>query len=126
MDLTLFVVLLSLSLILIAIGLFRPEHTELALVGFVFLFLLSLVLIVGDLQYKTGYTERLTYGDNYTGYHWDYDYALPPGAKEVNLFHINRTYTYQDVNIGGGPKPYPRLLVGHCFYCWFLWCIYGF
>lgn len=54
MILTLFLVFLVLSLILIALGLFRTEHTELSLIGFFFLFLLSLVILGGQIQYKTG------------------------------------------------------------------------
>ena len=60
MYLILWVVFLVLSLILIVIGLFRPEHTEMALIGFVFLFLLSLNLEVGSIQFKTG--EIYNYG----------------------------------------------------------------
>lgn len=61
MDLTLYLILLLLSLIIIAIGLFRPEHTEMALVGFVFLFLLGLTLEAGSIEYKTGVNETNTY-----------------------------------------------------------------
>lgn len=53
--------LLSLSLILITLGLFRNEHTELALIGFVFLFLLSFLLINNDIQYRVGYDTNTTY-----------------------------------------------------------------
>ena len=61
MDLTLFVVLLILTLILIALGFYRQEHTELSLVGFMFLFLLSLNLMLGTIQYKIGYDVNTTY-----------------------------------------------------------------
>ena len=41
------------------------------------------------------------YGDNYTGYHWDYETAPPvcnnPTATEcINLFHTEESYTYVD------------------------------
>lgn len=54
MLLTLLIVFLVLSLLIIALGLFRPEHTELALIGFLFLFILSFIIMYGDIQYKTG------------------------------------------------------------------------
>lgn len=61
LDLTLFVVFILLSIIIIALGLFRPEHTELSLVGFVFLFLLSMVILEGNIQYKVGEDINTTY-----------------------------------------------------------------
>jgi len=66
MDLILFCVFLSLSLALVALGLFRPEHTELSLIGFVFLFLLSFLIIGNDIQYKVGEITNTTY-DYYNG-----------------------------------------------------------
>lgn len=60
--LVLFLVFLGLSLLLIVIGLFRPEHTEFSLVGFAFLFILSFVFVTGDVQYQVGVNETNTYG----------------------------------------------------------------
>lgn len=60
------------------------------------MFFLSLVIINEDLQYSHGYTEFYVYGDNYTGYHWDYVTPGPPGVNEVNLFHMNRTIEYSN------------------------------
>ena len=65
MLLTLLIIFLVLSLLLIALGLYRPEHSELSLVGFFFLFLLSLIVIGGDIQYKVGINETYVY-DNIT------------------------------------------------------------
>lgn len=62
MYLVLFLVFLGLSLLLIVIGLVRPDHTELSLVGFAFLFVLSFVFITGDVQYQVGVNESNTYG----------------------------------------------------------------
>lgn len=45
---------------LIALGLYRLEHTELSLVGFIFLFLLSMVVIGDNLTYQTGETTNIT------------------------------------------------------------------
>lgn len=61
MELTLFCVFLALSLILIILGLTRTEHSELSLIGFVFLFLLSFTLIGQDLNYQTGETTNINY-----------------------------------------------------------------
>lgn len=93
-ELILFTTFLIISLILVALGLYRLEHTELSLVGFFFLFLLSMVIISGNLTYKTGEEEVYVYGDNYTSYHWDYDYSNPNPNADVNLFHKNTTYIY--------------------------------
>ena len=59
MILSLFIVFLLFTLIIIAIGLFRPDHTEISLIGFLFLFLLSIVILNGEIQYKTG--QNYTY-----------------------------------------------------------------
>lgn len=41
-------------------------------------------------------TAFYVYGDNYTGYHWDYE--IPgPSTNDVNLFHENRSYYYTTV-----------------------------
>jgi len=61
MELILYTIFLGLALLIIAIGLFRPEHTEMALIGFVFLFLLGLNLEAGSITYKTGVNETYTY-----------------------------------------------------------------
>lgn len=60
MYLIIFCVLLGLSLILVTLGLFKPEHTELSIVGFVFMFLLAMVLLNGGIEYPTG---TLTYSN---------------------------------------------------------------
>jgi hypothetical protein len=61
MDLTLFIIFFILSLIIIFLGFYRTEHSELALVGFVFLFLLSFLIIGNDIQYKTGVNTTTLY-----------------------------------------------------------------
>jgi len=68
MDLVLFSIFLGLSLVLIALGLFKSEHTELALIGFVFLFLLGLVILNNQLEYKIGTATNSTFT-----YDLDYD-----------------------------------------------------
>ena len=66
MILSLFGFLLSISLVLISIGLFRPSESAQALIGFSFLFLLSMVILTGQLQYETGANVNSTY--SYDGY----------------------------------------------------------
>lgn len=61
MDLTLFVIFIVLSFILIIIGLLKPEHSELSLLGFVFLFLLSLLILNSDIQYQTGEDVNISF-----------------------------------------------------------------
>ena len=41
-------------------GLYRLEHTELSLVGFFFMFLLSMVVIGNNLTYQTGETTTIS------------------------------------------------------------------
>jgi len=35
------------------------------------------------------------YGDNYSGYHWDYE-EPNPSATDINLFHTETSYIYED------------------------------
>ena len=86
MYLTLFVVFIGLSLLLVTLGLFRPEHTELALIGFVFLFLLSFSVINEDLSVKSGVDIT-------------YNHTLVNGSYEVTS-ETQRT-SYEDVTLGG-------------------------
>jgi len=67
MILSLFVVLVGISLVLIIIGLVRPTESAQALVGFFFLFLLALIIVGGSLQYETGINTTSTYGYNVNG-----------------------------------------------------------
>lgn len=83
MLLTLFGMLLAVSLVLITLGLYKPEHTELSLIGFVFLFLLSIHIILGTgLTYQTGQIETYSY-DNTT------------------LANITITDSYSPITLGG-------------------------
>lgn len=61
MLLTFFYIYLTISFILIVLGLFRPEHTELTLVGFTFLFLCSLQILNQNLYYVSGSQTNTTY-----------------------------------------------------------------
>ena len=61
MEITIFSIFLVLSLLVVALGLFRSEHTELALVGFLFLFLLGANFEWGTIEYKTGVNSTYNY-----------------------------------------------------------------
>lgn len=89
----LFALFLSVSFVLIYIGLMKPDETASALIGFVFLFLLSFVVLGNNLEYKSAENIIYVYGDNYDGYHYD-DYNGTLMHGDLNLFHENRTYTY--------------------------------
>jgi len=80
MILTLFGVICLVALVMIVIGLTRPTESAQALIGFVFLFLLSIIIIGGDLQYESGVNTNTSYyydaGDqvNFTVQYNAYDY----------------------------------------------------
>lgn len=63
------------SLILIIIGVFRENESVVALVGFTFLFLLSFVVMGGNLEYQTGEMHNQTIIDNSTITQIDYSYS---------------------------------------------------
>src|SRR3989304_6112975 len=54
MILPIFLTLCALSIIFVFLGFYKNEHHELAIVGFFFLFLLSLVVLNNGLAYKHG------------------------------------------------------------------------
>ena len=64
MDIILFGVILLLSLAFITLGLIIQNHTELSLIGFVFLFLLGLVILNNQVTYVVGTETNSTF--NYT------------------------------------------------------------
>lgn len=68
MILTLFAFFVGISLVMITIGLSKPTESAQALIGFTFLFLLALVLMGNNLEYKTGEQQNTTYSyiDNTT------------------------------------------------------------
>ena len=100
--------ILSIFLFLFLLGVFFiviPNFIEvndttfiLRMVGSLIVMLLGLSIMsqsffgfTSGIQYKIGENETYVYGDNYTTYHWDYDYSSPnPNAPQA-LFH---KYTY--------------------------------
>ncbi len=107
MILLLFGFFVAVALVLIVIGLTRPTESAQAIIGFLFLFLLSVfVVIPGNLEYEQGYIEYFVYGNNFSGYHWDYEDPLEPRPHDPDvayLFHTVRNYTYKsfDGELGG-------------------------
>lgn len=63
MILELFIPLVALGIIMIIIGIMWSSHTEFAIIGFVFLIFLSLTLMNGQVEYRTGsnQTAKLYY-----------------------------------------------------------------
>jgi len=71
------------------------------LILFFVIFLIQIFLLVPsqtlsqDCEIKLNSTrESYTYGDNYSSYHWDYEFDKNPSFSDVNLFHRNTTYKY--------------------------------
>lgn len=60
MILTIFLTLLALSLVAVLLGYFTDDEPYLT-VGLLFIFLLSIVVISGNLEYKTGDTKNVTF-----------------------------------------------------------------
>ena len=83
MILTLYGVLVFISLVLIVLGLVRPNESAQALVGFFLLFLLGVIIINGNLEYETGAVINTTY--TYSG----------DSVSETSQSVIN-TYNYFD------------------------------
>lgn len=70
MELTLFVTFVAISLILVSLGLYFREHTELSLIGFFLLFLLAMIILTGTITRKVGEEVNSTClysGNNLTG-----------------------------------------------------------
>ncbi len=97
MILSIFLTFLCLSMLLIILGFWNKFDSYLTLIGFAFLFSLSIIIINEDLEYSTGYNELYIYGNNYSDYHWDYTGNEPnPNSQAVNLFHMNNTIIYTE------------------------------
>ena len=88
MLLELFLAFIGLSLVLIWLGINRPEHSELSIIGFLFLFLLSMNFLSGSVQYQTGQNTTTTY---------TYD---PDSANLTSTF-ATEVYNYDTFDSGG-------------------------
>lgn len=129
-----FLILLGVSLVLLLTG-YAVKEASFSIIGLTFLFVLSSgVLIPDNLEIQTGLNTTTStyykYGNNFTGYHWDYDYGEAPNfnpsiintPEVVFLFH---TYdTIEENNIYTNPETtfygiWLSILAGAGF--WFIW-----
>lgn len=67
MILELFGFIVLVSLVLIIIGLLKPDESAQAIVGFFFLFILSIILITGNLEVENGATINNSFNYDDTG-----------------------------------------------------------
>jgi len=115
MIFSIFVLIISIGIALAILG-FILKDWSLQLVGLAFLFICGGVLanipvlnvLTGGVEYRSGTntTDRYVYGDNFSGYHWDYDSpppSCPPNNLDcVKLFHVNieENYIYSTYDDG--------------------------
>lgn len=90
--------MLGISILLLFIGyLNKSEVPFLQLAGYMFLLVISVSFISDGIDYKTGESETYVYGDNFSSYHWDYDYSsAPTNPQNYELFHTNIEYSYSN------------------------------
>jgi len=99
MILQLYFLLVIISFIFIILGYYLKQNAHIfKLAGFTIFFMLSVMIIpntTGGIQYQTGYNEYYVYGNNFTDYHWDYEYSLMPNDVDTPfLFHTTHEYVY--------------------------------
>ena len=85
MILSIFLLTVGLAFAVILTGIFLDDYAV-QLVGLSFLFISGSLLLAGSVDYKIGenVSNYYVYGDNYTGYHWDY-LNPPPACNPNNL-----------------------------------------
>jgi len=75
-------------------------------IGSIMLFLLGIGLLGAGIDYKVGVEEVYVYGNNFSGYHWDYDGTQPP-LKDLDsayLFHKNVSDVYSTYDDSSGDR----------------------
>jgi hypothetical protein len=85
-----FIVMLSVSLIFIGLGFFIREHTELAIIGFFLMFMLSVSMLVSGINYKVG--ENLSVSYEYQN----------ESIGQLNKTVVSSVDIYQDVTFNSG------------------------
>ena len=83
-------------------GQLEQEHSILKFLTI--MFALALLLVVPavvtnneECDYFLANTSAyFVYGNNYTGYHWDYTVGNP-SINDINLFHEERSYEYEEL-----------------------------
>lgn len=102
MELWLYIALLLISLVLVGLSLYRNEHAELGIVGFTFIFLLSFVMIGGDIQYKVGVNETLSYSCLCCDSQMGGTYECPDDSNATMMVTaISRVDVYENFTAGG-------------------------
>lgn len=91
MILTIWVIFLALSLVMVALGLFNPDHSELTIIGFVFIFLLALVVLNENIVYQSGENVSSTFSYTTNG-----NITLLTSSEE------EYTYNYSPITLDGG------------------------
>lgn len=86
MILYIFLIFVAIAVVLIFLGFYNQEHTELPLIGFLFLFLLSLNLLSGSIEYRVGEYENVTYTYDNTSF----------ANLTLNTTHSETRYVYDD------------------------------
>jgi len=106
MILNLFLTLLGLSTILIILDyvqrspLFEnlDDYPFIGIMGWFVLFIIGMSVLTTGLYYQSGTSELYQYGNNFTGYHWDYDYSAPPAKPtDAFIFHRNLSNVYTEI-----------------------------
>lgn len=92
MILTLFGFFLALSIILIVIGLAKPEETGMAIIGFVFMFLLSFTLINNNLEYHIGEQKNTSYV--YSETNLEINYTIEDTRLIYATYTDNNSHTF--------------------------------
>lgn len=79
----------------------QSTDTLFRMTGFMVLFLLGLALMADGFDYVSGnnFTEYYQYGNNFSGYHWDYDTGDAPvfNASDDPAFLFHRVRTSENV-----------------------------
>lgn len=92
---------ICLALLLIGLGFNIPFFS---IVGFFLIGVLGFIIQAGNLYLPTGDVEETyVYGNNFSSYHWDYDFSDAPNfnptimndPSTVFLFHKNETKIYE-------------------------------
>ena len=60
MELILFISFVFVALVLVALGLFFSDHTEVALLGFLLFFLVGMIMLTGTITHKVGTENNIT------------------------------------------------------------------
>jgi hypothetical protein len=66
-------------------------------IGAFFLVLMGFLVMNGSVLMPVGVNETYQYGNNFTGYHWDYDTGTAPDGPQVDayLFHVSEELVYE-------------------------------